>query len=172
MEVAIAEKVVLSDEVIDLFIQLMEQVRDNQFEIGDSLISLVAMHGGKKGEVINHLAGRLNISASVLYDYYRVAERWSPEHRVTYQSLDWTIYRNSDPIEDKELLDRCIDEGWNATRFKEEKYPEIVSPSNLIGRIETYLGKLSSSRTFVPSVQHKLATIVKLIRDLKQELGL
>lgn len=56
----------------------------------------------------------------------------------------WTIYRNTDPNdpEDRELLDLCIDEGWNASRLKREKYPDtedslIQSLLNLTNRFKS-----------------------------------
>jgi len=115
----------LSDDVVKTFIRLFEEVRDKQFLIGDALNDLIAAHGNK-AQVINYLAGALNVSASTLYDYSRVAETWTLVHRETYQALDWTIYRNTDPNEpaDIELLEMCIDEGWNASKLKSAKYPQ------------------------------------------------
>jgi len=158
------EKVILSDEVVEDFIRLMETARDVQFEIGDKLIEQVELHNKSKNEVISYLAGILNVSATVLYDYYRVAERWSPEHREIYQSLDWTIYRNSDPIEDAELLDKAIDEGWNSTRFKEEKYPALKEPRAVLERVKSML--IRHKADWRPEVKSEIDFILDRLEKL------
>ena len=119
-------QIVISEEVVEKFIMMFEDVRATQFAIGDLLNQVIGLYDNKKSQVISYLAGKLNISASTLYDYSRVSELWTPELREIYQSLDWTIYRNTNPNdpEDRVLLDLCIDEGWNATRLKQAKYPE------------------------------------------------
>lgn len=134
----------LSDDVVKTFIRLLEEVRDKQFLIGDALNDLIAAHGNK-AQVINYLAGALNVSASTLYDYSRVAETWTLVHRETYQALDWTIYRNTDPNEpaDIELLEMCIDEGWNASRLKAAKYPQTEDA--LTGALLSLISRLRNS---------------------------
>ena len=127
----------ISDELLDEFISLLESTRDQQFLIGDKLIEQVALYGYDKAQLINYIASQLNISGSLLHEYYRVSERWTREYRQMYQALDWTIYRNSDPLIDAELLNRAIDESWNSTRFKEEKYPALLEPSTMVARIRS-----------------------------------
>jgi hypothetical protein len=129
------QKIRISDDEVNDLIYMLEVSRDHQFAVGDRLIKLVKLHDGKRSEVINYLAGVLNVSASKLHEYYRVASKWSYEDREIYKSLDWTIYRNADPIEDRELLNRAIDEGWNTTTFREEKYPAIKDPKHIVERI-------------------------------------
>lgn len=157
-------RVVLSDEVVNEFIYLMEKARDTQFEIGDKLIEQVKIHGKDKSEVINYLADVLNVSANVLYDYYRVAEKWSPAMREIYQSLDWTIYRNADPMEDADLLDKAIDEGWNATTFKEEKYPAMKDPANIYSRVKAILFRYK--KNWKPEVQIEVEQILLRLEEL------
>jgi hypothetical protein len=163
-----AVKIKLSDEVLAEFITLFEMVRDSQFEIGDRLIEQVKLHGDKAG-VINEVASQLNVSASVLYDYYRTAERWSPAMREIYQNLDYTIYRNSDPNDpsDIELLDKAIDEGWNATKFKEEKYDTIKDPSSIFNRVRSIFVRYMKDwrpeiRTEVESILDRLDKLLRL----------
>ena len=79
------QKIRISDGVINEFIGLLETVRDSQFKIGDRLIELVEQHGDRAG-VINALAGNLNLSASVLYDYYRTSKRWTRGFREVWQN--------------------------------------------------------------------------------------
>ena len=128
--------VVIPDKIVDLLSAMFEDVRDKQFIIGDTLIEIVNATGDKGG-TIAYLAGRLGVSASTLYDYYRIAKLWTPEYRAMYQALDWTIYRNADPNdpEDRALLDRCVDNGWNASKFREEKYPALKDLSVIVGRM-------------------------------------
>ena len=155
----------LADEVIVEFIELFENVRDNKFEIGDRLIELVKIHGDKTS-IINELAGNLNISASTLYDYYRIAEKWSPAMREIYQSLDWTMYRNADPnnLEDLELLDRAIDESWNSTTFKENKYPAMRDPKSIFAKVMSILSR--NKKEWQPEIQLEIDSILERLEKL------
>lgn len=157
-------RVVIADEILNEFIELFENARESQFSIGDRLIDLVTRGGVDKSELINYIAGQLRISASTLYDYYRISDRWTPAYRDIYQSLDWTIYRNADPIEDADLLNQCIDEGWNASRFKEEKFPAMKEPENVVGRLCGLIKKYRDS--FSPSKQEQIDKIIDLLNDL------
>lgn len=114
----------VSDEIVDNLIRMFENIRERQFEVGDYLIELVETIGFEKTQLINYLAGILHISASTLYDYYRISKAWTLELREQYQYLDWTFYRNTNPDnpEDIALLEQAIDEGWNVSRLKSEKY--------------------------------------------------
>jgi len=133
----------LSEDVLCEFVNMYENVRDWQFALGDKLNAQIKLHGGKKKPVINQVAGRLNVKAASLYDYANVSNKWSVAKRIEYQGIaSWTIYRNTDPIKDKELLDKAIEFGWNATRLKEEKYPAIVKPENLVMQILGRCNKL------------------------------
>jgi len=131
----------LEDRVIERFVALVEGRKDIQFEIGDELNVQFELYGKEKKQVVNQLAGALNISASTLYDYARIAKKWDETSRAKYTSLDWTIIRNSDPTEDEELLDQCVDENLNATEFKLMKYPNVSSPTALFRAVH---GKLFS----------------------------
>jgi hypothetical protein len=156
----------ISDEILSEFIRLFEEVRDSQFEIGDRLIELVKIHNGDKANVINEISGQLNVSASVLYDYYRTAEKWSPAMREIYQSLDWTIYRNADPNDphDEELLNRAIDEGWNASKFKEEKYPAMKDPTSVFGKVKSILTRYT--KDWRPEVRNEIEHILDRLDEL------
>lgn len=165
---AVMEKVVLSEDVMVEFIEMLEAVREYQFAIGDRLNQLIQMHGGNKAGVINYLAGHLNVSASTLYDYSRTSERWTPYYRELYQSLDFTIYRNADPVEDKELLDKAIDNGWNATRFKRERYPAIVHPFNMLKRLMSWVSELIEKEDVFDEDKKELEKIKVTLEDLSQ----
>ena len=159
------EKIRLSDDVLQEFIELFEMVRDNKFEIGDRLIELVKIYRDKAG-VINELAGNLNVSASTLYDYYRIAEKWSLAMREIYQSLDWTMYRNADPNnpEDLELLDRAIDESWNSTTFKENKYPAMRDPKSIFEKVMSILSR--NKKEWQPEIQLEIDSILERLEKL------
>ena len=62
--------IIIPDKIVDLLSSMFEDVRDKQFIIGDTLIEIVNATGDKGG-TIAYLAGRLGVSASTLYDYYR-----------------------------------------------------------------------------------------------------
>jgi hypothetical protein len=132
----------ISDEYIDKLIELFENIRDNQWAVGDTLVLLVDSNPDDRQDIMNYIAGKLAVSASTLYDYENTARRWSPDKRREYASLDWTIYRNSDPERDKELLDQAIDENWNATTFKEKMFPALLDPAALIGKAIRMLEKI------------------------------
>jgi hypothetical protein len=86
--------------------------------------------------------------------------------REIYQSLDWTFYRNSDPNnpEDLALLDRAIDEGWNVTTFKENKFPSMKDPRTILERV---MAMLSRNKTeWRPEIRAEIETIVDRLEKL------
>lgn len=161
----------ISQEYIDELIGLVEHVRDAQFSIGDALMYIIELHGGQKSKVIKYLAGVLQISASSLYDYHRVAKIWTPDFREIYQSLDWSIYRNANPNdpEDRALLDRCIDEGWNASRFREEKYPNIKDPVKMLGSAIGILGRLITDEMLTEHEDAEVRDAIVLLEDVRDK---
>lgn len=132
----------ISDEYIDKLIELFENIRDNQWAVGDMLVLLVDSSPDQRQDIMNYVAGKLAVAPSTLYDYENTARRWSPDKRKEYATLDWTIYRNSDPEKDKELLDQALDENWNANTFKEKMYPALLDPAALIGKAIRMLEKI------------------------------
>lgn len=149
----------ISDEYINTLIELFENVRDNQWAIGDTLVLLVDSSPDDRQEIMNYVSSRLAIAASTLYDYENTARRWSPEKRQEYKALDWTIYRNSDPEKDKELLDQAIDENWNATTFKEKMFPALLDPAALIAKAIRMLGKILEQE-IEPEIHAQLELII------------
>jgi hypothetical protein len=129
----------IADEILDRFVLLFEIARDTQFTIGDLLEEVIQAHSPlfSKQQIVNYIAGHLRVSPGTLYDYHRIAMLWTPDWRAQYQNLDWTFYRMIDPTDpdDIELLETAIDEGWNVTTLKEEKYPILKSADSLLGRI-------------------------------------
>jgi hypothetical protein len=159
----------ISDDYIDKLVALFENIRDNQFEIGDTLTLLVDSSPEQRQDIMNYVAGKLAVSPSTLYDYENTARRWTPDKRQEYAALDYTIYRNSDPVKDKELLDKAIDEGWNATTFKEAMYPALVEPSNQIMRVMRILQKILKE-TIPPAIETEIRTILNKLSELHAEL--
>lgn len=159
----------LSDDVLNEFIQLFESDREVRFAIGDRLIELVEQHNDDKEGVIHYLAGTLNVTAGVLYEYYRISERWTQEDRDRWQFLDWTVYRNADPVADRELLDKAVDEGWSASRFKEEKYPALKEPSRVLRTIMSMLQKMKRSTFFMPTLEKQVNEIIEKIELILAE---
>jgi len=159
-------KVKIPDEVIAEFIEILEKSRDYQFAIGDKLLDLVEVIGDKNA-VMRELAGELHFSPSTLYDYYRIAERWTPALRVEYQFLEWTIYRNANPDDpiDIELLDRAIDEGWTATRFKEEKFPITKDTLHIIEKIRALIKR--NWKRFSPLAREELKAIMRRLEQIE-----
>ena len=149
----------ISDEYIDTLIELFENVRDNQWAIGDTLVLLVDSSPDDRQEIMNYVSSHLAVAASTLYDYENTARRWSPEKRQEYKALDWTIYRNSDPEKDKELLDQAIDENWNATTCKEKMFPALLDPAALIAKAIRMLGKILEQE-IEPEIHAQLELII------------
>ena len=163
--------VVIPDKIVDLLSSMFEDVRDKQFIIGDTLIEIVNATGDKGG-TIAYLAGRLGVSASTLYDYYRIAKLWTPEYRAMYQALDWTIYRNADPNdpEDRALLDKCVDEGWNSTKFKEEKYPALRNPNTIVGRMIAMGKRLYEYDALEIEQREAILKAITILQEIMKEL--
>lgn len=157
-------KVVISDDVVDIVLNYLDNIRDSQFALGDLLVELVDLHGGYKAPVINYLAGKTNRAASTLYDYEAVARRWGKEYRDKYAGLDYTIYRNSDPIIDEKLLDRAVDENMNPTTFKEIKYPNLYEPTNVLRTALIRLNKIDLNGDV------RLSQILRLLEDLLSDM--
>lgn len=149
----------ISDEYIDKLIELFENIRDNQWAVGDMLVLLVDSSPDQRQDIMNYVAGKLAVAPSTLYDYENTARRWSPDKRKEYATLDWTIYRNSDPEKDKELLDQAIDENWNANTFKEKMYPALLDPATLIGKAIRMLEKILEQE-IQPEIHGQLVLIV------------
>jgi len=159
----------ISDEYIDKLIELFENIRDNQWAVGDMLVLLVDSSPDQRQDIMNYVAGKLAVAPSTLYDYENTARRWSPDKRKEYATLDWTIYRNSDPEKDKELLDQAIDENWNANTFKEKMYPALLDPATLIGKAIRMLEKILEQE-IQPEIHTQLALIVAQLAIIHAQL--
>lgn len=156
--------VTISDEYVDIVLYYLDNIRESQFALGDLLVELVDLHGGFKAPVINYIAGKTNRAASTLYDYEAVSRRWPKEYRDKYVGLDYTIYRNSDPILDEQLLNKAADENWNPTRFKEVKYPNMFEPTNVLRTALIRLNKIDLNG------DARLSQILRLLEELLSEL--
>jgi len=102
--------VVIPDKIVDFLSSMFEDVRDKQFIIGDTLIEIVNATGDKGG-TIAYLAGKLGVSASTLYDYYRISKLWTPEYRAIGKmiALGKRIYEQDTlDIEQREAIHKAI----------------------------------------------------------------
>ena len=159
----------ISDEVVDNLIRMFENIRDRQFEVGDYLIDLVETVGFDKTQLINYLAGVLHVSASTLYDYYRISKLWTFELREKYQHLDWTFYRNASPDNpvDIALLEQAIDEGWNVSRMKSEKYGN-TSPDGYIRSLISLCNRILEKEPEFSAKRGTIQKILALIKELEE----
>lgn len=158
----------VSDEIVNEFIDLFERSRETQFGIGDRLLELEREYGCQRSELVNALAGALRVMPSTLYDYMRISERWTEDSRLKYPALDWTIYRNADPSKDEALLNRAMDEGWNSSTFKEEKFPTMTMLRNIIVKIKSMLQKNRPRMTIEHQeiVDHIMSELAALEEEL------
>jgi hypothetical protein len=152
--------VVIAEEYVDAVLYYLDNIRESQFALGDLLVALVDLHGGYKAPVINYLAGKTNRAASTLYDYEAVSRRWTKEYRDKYAGLDYTIYRNSDPVLDEALLNKAADENMNPTAFKELKYPNLLEPTNVLRTALIRLNKIDLNGDI------RLSQILKLLEEI------
>jgi len=129
---------------------------------------LVETVGFEKTELINYLAGALHISASTLYDYYRISKMWTKPLREQYQYLDWTFYRNTNPDnpEDLALLEQAIDEGWNVSRMKSEKYGN-TSPDGYIRSLISLCNKILEKEPEFSAKRETVQKILALLREIE-----
>ena len=89
-----------------------------------------------------------------------------------YQALDWTIYRNADPNdpEDRALLDKCVDEGWNSTKFKEEKYPALRNPNTIVGRMIAMGKRLYEYDALEIEQREAILKAITILQEIMKEL--
>lgn len=156
--------IAIPDEYVDMAILYLEHIRDSQFALGDLLVQLVDTYGGLKAPVINYMAGKTNRAPTTLYDYEAVARRWPREYRERYPNLDYTIFRNADPVLDEELLNSAADEDMSPTKFKELKYPALLEPSNVLRNALYALGRITFN-------DERIDKIRKLIEDILKDLN-
>jgi len=164
-------KIQISDEHIQDIIDLLDTIRTAIWGLGDYLAVLVDAHGMEnRSEVFNSIASQTRATYSQLDDYERTSRKWAEADRLP--NLSWTIYRNADPEEDMELIQQAADEGWNATRFKEEKYPAITRPQKMISHALAILNRLvSMQEDKLPKlVLERLLIIIEELEDLLGEV--
>lgn len=163
--------IIIPDQIVDWFAAAFEDIRDKQFLVGDELIEIVNVTRDKAG-TLAYIAGKLGVSASTLYDYYRISKLWTPEYRAMYQALDWTIYRNADPNdpEDRALLDRCVDEQWSSATFKENKYPSLKDPNVIISRMIALGKRIYQQDTLEIEQREAILQAIGILQSIMQEL--
>jgi hypothetical protein len=164
-------KIRVADEYVIAIHECLSASREGLFAAGDIMIDLLDRHGRSRVEpVMQYLSGVLSVKKKQLYDYVNTSRRWSPEQRVQYPKFEWTVFRNSDPIRDKELLDQAHDEGANASEIKRRLFPNLESPVKLLRDATGALFKLLENRQLDDAFQNEIADIYKRLLEIYSEL--
>lgn len=162
-------KIKVSDEYVIAIQSCLSTSRDGLFAAGDLMVALLEQYGRKNVEpVMRYLSGALGVQKKQLYDYVNTSRRWSPEQRAAYPKFDWTVFRNSDPVRDKELLDKAHDEGLSTSAIKKQLFPE--SPAKLLREAMSAMFKLMKFSKLPPSFQNEIATLYEKLKDIYSEL--
>jgi len=116
--------IVIAQEYVDQIIYLEQSITENKFAVGDILVSLVDMYDGRKQEVCEYLQGATALDWKTLSDYETTARRWPPDLRQQYASMPWSVFRNLDPTNDKdiELIDMAVDNQLTVNKILDIKY--------------------------------------------------
>lgn len=138
-----AEPIVIPQEYVDQIIYLEQSITENKFAVGDILVSLVDMYDGRKQEVCEYLQGATALEWKTLSDYETTARRWSPQLRLQYASMPWSVFRNLDPADEKdiELIDHAVDNQLTVNKILDIKY-DRGSPGYIIRNCIRLLNKL------------------------------
>jgi hypothetical protein len=164
-------KLKITDEIISVIVDHIQDIAKSKWKLGDLLVMLVDMHqkaGYKRSEVLNAICGETAITYTTLDDYERTSRKWAKEDRLP--NVDWTIYRNAQP-EDFPLIEQAADEGWNATRFKLEKYPAMQSPKNFVVKAIQVIRRINIQNITDKSVLERINAIVSELENLLDSLG-
>ena len=135
--------IVIPQEYVDQIIYLEQNITESKFAVGDILVSLVDMYDGRKQEVCEYLQGATALEWKTLSDYEATARRWPPDLRRQYASMPWSVFRNLDPANDKdiELIDMAVDNQLTANKILDIKY-DRGSPGYIIRNCIRLLNKL------------------------------
>ena len=135
--------IVIPQEYVDQIIYLEQNITESKFAVGDILVSLVDMYDGRKQEVCAYLQGATALEWKTLSDYETTARRWSPELRLQYASMPWSVFRNLDPANEKdiELIDHAVDNQLTVNKILDIKY-DRGSPGYIIRNCIRLLNKL------------------------------
>lgn len=164
-------KIKVSDEYVVAIQECLSASRDGLFAAGDIIIMLLEKYDRKDVEpVMQYLSGALSVKKKQLYDYANTSRRWSPHQRAAYPKFDWTVFRNSDPVRDKELLDKAHDEGASASEIKRRLYPNLESPVKLLRDAMSAMFKLMGSNKLPPAFQNELASLYGRLKEIYSEL--
>lgn len=164
-------KIKVADEYVTAIHECLSASRDGLFSAGDIMVELLDKHGRDKVEpVMKYLSGVLSVKKKQLYDYVNTSRRWSPEQRATYPKFEWTVFRNSDPVRDKELLDQAHDEGVSASEVKRRLFPNLESPVKLLRDATSALFKLLSNKQLDPALQSDIESVYRKLQDIYNQL--
>lgn len=116
--------IIIAQEYVDHIIYLEQSITDSKFAIGDVLVSLVDLYDGRKQEVCEYLQGATALEWKTLSDYETTARRWPPDLRRQYASMPWSVFRNLDPDNEKdiELMELAVDNQLTVNKILDMKY--------------------------------------------------
>jgi len=164
-------KIKVSDEYVVAIQECLSASRDGLFAAGDIMVGLLDKHGRENAEpVMQYLSGALSVKKKQLYDYVNTSRRWSPEQRAAYPKFDWTVFRNSDPVRDKELLDQAHDDGASASEIKRRLFPNLESPVKLLRDAMSATFKLMELKKLPASFQNEITSIYGRLKEIYSEL--
>lgn len=164
-------KIKVADEYVVAIQECLSASRDGLFAAGDIMVELLDKHGRENAEpVMQYLSGALSVKKKQLYDYVNTSRRWSPEQRAAYPKFDWTVFRNSDPIRDKELLDQAHDDGASASEIKRRLFPNLESPVKLLRDAMSAMFKLMELQKLPPSFQNEITRVYSRLKEIYSEL--
>ena len=167
----IGGKIKVADEYVTAIHECLSASREGLFAAGDIMVDLLDRHGRNKVEpVMQYLSGVLSVKKKQLYDYVNTSRRWSPDQRAQYPKFEWTVFRNSDPIRDKELLDQAHDEGANASEVKRRLFPNMESPVKLLRDATGALYKLLDNKQLSEPFQNEIEGIYKRLLEIYSEI--
>ena len=164
-------KLKITEKVVSTIVDMIQVIAISKWSLGDLLVEIVDLHGTagySRSEVLYAICGETAITYTSLDEYERTSRRWATEDRLP--NVDWTIYRNAQP-EDFELIQQAADEGWNATRFKLEKYPAMQSPRNFVVKAIQVIRRINTKNISDNSVLERIHAIVKELEQLLESLG-
>lgn len=171
MAIEIGVKIKVADEYVVAIQECLSASRDGLFAAGDIMVELLDKHGRENAEpVMRYLSGVLSVKKKQLYDYVNTSRRWAPEQRAAYPKFDWTVFRNSDPVRDKELLDQAHDEGVSASEIKRRLFPNLESPVKLMRDAMSAMFKLIELKKLPPAFQNEIASLYGRLKEMYSKI--
>lgn len=158
--------VVISQNFVDEIIYLQQDITNNKFKIGDILVLLVDTFAGRKQEVCNYLQGATRLEWKTLSDYETTARRWTVELREKYAMLDYSLFRNMNPEDQRDLqmMDEAVDNQLTTTKVLDQKYNRN-SPKYMVRKALSILNKIDISQ------YREIEIAIEMLATWLQDMG-